>query len=115
MTFSSARTDKVSSCDIHQDVVSGLTVLDIATSHSLTDHHEATELAHHMAMQHIGEVVMLSWHDRHWNCETPLDGGEHHPAGPLAGYVDYGVSYGASLVVVIEAGRFVFYFTRLEP
>ena len=45
----------------------------------------------------------------------PQHTSECHFDSAVPGYVDYGIHHGANLVVVIEAGRFVFYYTQLEP
>lgn len=58
---------------------------------------------------------MLSWYDRDRDFESPQHASECHLDSAVPGYVDYAVQHGANLVVVIEAGRFVFYYTQLEP
>lgn len=115
MKQSSDNTEKKASCHVHQDEASGLTLLDIATPKPLADYREAIELANRITRERFGEVMMLSWYDRDRDFESPQHASECHLDSAIPGYVDYGVHHGATLVAVIEAGRFVFYYTDLEP
>lgn len=115
MKHSGDNLEKQGSCRIHQDEASGLTVLDFSTTKLLSDYREAIELASRIAREHFGEVMMLSWYDRDRDFESPQHASECHLDSAIPGYVDYGISHGANLVVVIEEGRFVFYFTQIEP
>ena len=115
MKHSGYNLEKAGSCDIHQDEASGLTVLDFSTTKPLSDYRDAIELATRIATEHFGEMMMLSWYDRDRDFESPQHSSECHLDSAIPGYVDYGISHGATLKVVIEEGRFVFYFTQIEP
>lgn len=102
-------------CHTHEDEASGLTVLECTPVEPLVDYRQAIELANSLARERFGEVMMLSWYDRDRDFESPQHASECHLDSAIPGYVDYGLHHGASVVVVIEAGRFVFYYTLLEP
>ena len=89
-------------------------VLDFSTTEPLADYRQAIELANRIAGERFGEVMMLFWYDRDRDF-APQHTSECHFDRAVSGYVDYGIHHGANLVVVIEAGRFVFYYTQLEP
>jgi len=107
--------DKQGSYCIHHDDTSGLMVLDFSTTKPLSNYREAIEVASRIANQRFGEVMMLSWYDRDRDFESPQHASECHLDSAIPGYVDYGINHGANLKVVIEEGRFVFYFTQIEP
>lgn len=106
--------DNQGSYCIHQDDTSGLMVLDFSTTKPLPDYRDAIDLANRVAHDLLGDVMMLSWYDRDRDFESPQHASECHLDSATPGYVDYGISHGANLKLVIEAGRFVFYFTQLE-
>ena len=115
MKQSDDKTAKKASCHVSQDKVSGLTLLEITGSKPLADYREAIELANRISRERFGEVMMLSWYDRDRDFESPQHASECHLDSAIPGYVDYGIHHGATLVVVIEAGRFIFYYMGLEP
>ena len=115
MKHSGEHIEKEGSYRIHRDDASGLMVLDFSTTKPLSDYRDAIELASRMATEHFGEVMMLSWYDRDRDFESPQHSSECHLDSAIPGYVDYGISHGATLKIVIEEGRFVFYFTQIEP
>jgi len=78
------------------------------------DHPEAMQLAHDEAARRLGEHMLLSWYDRDRDFESPQHASECHAAGAVPGYVDYGISHGATLMVDIEQGRFVFFYLPLD-
>ena len=51
--------------------------------------------------------MLLSWCDRDRDFESPQHASERHQDSAVPGYVDYGVHYGATLMVNIEQGRFI--------
>lgn len=115
MTQTTHNTATETNCRIQQDEASGLTVLDVSPTEPLADYREAIELANRVTRERYGEAMMISWYDRDRDFESPQHASECHLDSAVPGYVDYGVHHGATLVVVIEAGRFVFYYIRLEP
>ncbi|HED15344.1 MAG TPA: hypothetical protein ENI64_00785 [Gammaproteobacteria bacterium] len=90
-------------------------ILNFAPSRKLTGYREAIELADRIASEHYGEVMMLSWYDRDRDFESPQHASECHLDSAIPGYADYGINHGANSMVILEKGRFVFYFTHLEP
>ena len=46
--------------------------------------------------------------------ESPQHSSECHSAGAMPGYAVYGLHHGATLMVDIEDGRFVFFYLPLE-
>lgn len=112
---SANQTEQEINCRSHLDEASGLTVLDCTPPAPLADYREAIELANRLCRERFGEVMMLSWYDRDRDFESPQHASECHLDSAIPGYVDYGLHHGASVVVVFEGGRFVFYYTVLEP
>lgn len=80
----------------------------------LQDYRVAMELANEKANEHPGEYMLLSWYDRDRDFESPQHSSECHLDSAVPGYVDYGLSHDASLVVDIENGRFVFFYLNVE-
>ncbi len=94
-----------------------LTKLHIETvqkDEALTDYRVAMELANQKAQERLGDSMLLSWYDRDRDFESPQHSSECHLDSAIPGYVDYGLSHGASLVVDIEDGRFVFFYLNVE-
>lgn len=101
-------------CELRTSVdMSGITVLELALPSALPDYRAAMHLANQEASQRLGEYMLLSWYDRDRNFESPQHSSECHLDSAIPGYVDYGVSHGASLKVDIEQGRFVFFYMPL--
>ena len=71
------------------------------------------KLADEKAQQTSGEVMLLSWYDRDRDFESPQYSSECHQDSAIPGYVDYGLSHGAKLMIDIENGRFIFSICRL--
>ena len=90
--------------------MTGITTLELAAESALVDYHAAMSLANKAASQHLGEYMLLSWYDRDRDFESPQHASECHLDSAIPGYVDYGMSHGATLKVDIEQGRFVFFF-----
>lgn len=93
---------------------SGVAVAELATSLPLKDYQEAMKLADAEASSRLGNYMLLSWYDRDRDFESPQHSSECHSAGAVPGYVDYGLNHGATLMVNIENGRFVFFYFPLE-
>ncbi|GAB4180726.1 MAG: hypothetical protein OHK0026_13280 [Rhodocyclaceae bacterium] len=69
-------------------------------------------LASREAAQRLADPMLLSWYDRDRGFESPQHAGECHRDSATPGYMDYGIHHGASLMIDIEAGRFVFLFAE---
>jgi len=93
---------------------SGVEVLRLQPRPPLKDYLEAMRLANREAQQRLGENMLLSWYDRDRGFESPQHASECHAASAVPGYVDYGLYHGATLMVDIEEGRFVFFYLPVE-
>jgi hypothetical protein len=78
------------------------------------DFPEAMRHANEEASRRLGEHMLLSWYDRDRDFESPQHSSECHADGAVPGYVDYGLSHGATLKVDIEDGRFVFFYVPVD-
>lgn len=76
----------------------------------LTDYLQAMHLARNEAAMRMEMPMLLSWYDRDRDFEAPQHVSECHQASATPGYVDYALHRGASLMIDIEEGRFVFFF-----
>src|SRR3990172_6402754 len=76
----------------------------------LADYLAALSLARDTAQARLGECMLLSWYDRDRNFEAPQHVSECHLDSAVPGYVDYAVHRGATLMIDIESGRFVFFY-----
>jgi hypothetical protein len=91
-----------------------LTVEKLSPLSPCRDYLEAMQLANEEATHRLGEHMLLSWYDRDRNFESPQHASECHAASAVPGYVDYGINHGATLMVDIEEGRFVFFYFPLD-
>lgn len=85
--------------------LSGVEVVKLLPEQAVTDYHAAMQLADTEAWQRLGAYMLLACYDRTGILRLP-----NIPASATPGYVDYGLSHGASLMVDIEDGRFVFFY-----
>jgi len=85
-------------------------VVELNLKESVADYHAAMTLAAREAKAHLGDYMLLSWYDRDRDFESPQHTSECHQASAVPGYVDYGLSHGATLKVDVEDGRFVFFY-----
>jgi len=90
--------------------LSDMEVVQLSPDPSLADYQAAMALADDEAEQRLGDFMLLSWYDRDRDFEAPQHSSECHLDSAIPGYVDYGISHGATLMVDIEDGRFVFFF-----
>ena len=98
-------------CELRTSVdMTGITLLTLTPESTVSDYRAAMALANREASQHLGEYMLLSWYDRDRDFESPQHSSECHLDSAVPGYVDYGVSHGATLQVDIEQGRFVFFY-----
>jgi hypothetical protein len=72
------------------------------------DYAGAKALADGTATALLGESTCLSWYDRDRDYESPAGATECHDGCPVPGYIDYAANRGATLLVDIDDGRFVF-------
>ena len=78
--------------------------MDFATAKALAD--GAAEKA-------LEQPVCLSWYDRAHDRESPAHASECHGDCEIPGYVEYAVTRGAELKVVVGDGAFVFCYRPL--
>lgn len=93
---------------------SAVTVVRLTPTRPLADYRAATALAEAEARVRLGTPMLLSWYDRDRDFESPQHAGECHQGSAVPGYVDYGLHHGATLMVDIEEGRFVFLYLRVD-
>jgi len=94
--------------------LSQVTVVALNPVTRLADYHAALQLAEHEAAARLGEAMLLSWYDRDRDFESPQHASECHQHSAVPGYVDYGIHHGATLMLDIEQGRFVFFYLPVE-
>ncbi|HIP53652.1 MAG TPA: hypothetical protein EYH03_06555 [Chromatiales bacterium] len=94
--------------------MSGVEVVALRPEPPPTDYLEAMRLADAEAKARLGEYMLLSWYDRDRDFESPQHASECHEDSAIPGYVDYGVSHGATLKVDVENGRFVFFYLPVD-
>lgn len=92
----------------------GIKIITVKTPEPLADYRAAMVIADKLANDHLGEAMLLSWYDEDRDFESPQHASECHLDSAIPGYVDYGISHGASLKIDIEDGRFVFFYLSLE-
>ena len=73
----------------------------------------AKSLADDAARRILDEPVCLSWYDRSADRESPAHASECHGDCEMPGYVEYAVTRGATLKVVVDGGAFVFCYRPL--
>ncbi|MDP3686032.1 MAG: AF1514 family protein [Sulfurimicrobium sp.] len=113
--MSSSKKLVSSACDVPAGAdFSALTVVKLAPLPALADYRTAMRLAETEARARLGECMLLSWYDRDRDFESPQHAGECHQGSAVPGYVDYALYRGATLMVDIEDGRFVFFYLPLD-
>ncbi len=90
--------------------LSGVKIIQLTPSMPLSDYLAAMKLADIEAQKQQGDVMLISWYDRDRDFESPQHSSECHLDSAIPGYVDYGLSHGAKLMIDIENGRFVFFY-----
>ena len=73
----------------------------------------AKGLADEAAARSLDQPVCLSWFDRAADRESPPHAGECHTDCEIPGYVEYAVTRGAELKVVVGGGAYVFCYRPL--
>lgn len=102
--------------DIREQAPGGaaLSTVELLPEAPLGDYRQALALADEAARRRLGEAMLLSWYDRDRDFESPQHASECHLDSAVPGYVDYGLSHGATLKVDVEHGRFVFFYLPVE-
>lgn len=91
-----------------------LQLIELSPAAPLQDYRQAMDLAERVAMEQLGEHMLLSWYDRDRDFESPQHASECHAESAIPGYVDYGIHHGATLKVDVEQGRYVFFYMPVE-
>ena len=73
----------------------------------------AKTVADRAAARELEEPVCLSWYDRAAGRESPAHASECHGDCEVPGYVEYAVTRGAELEVVVGGGAYVFCYRPL--
>ena len=94
--------------------LSGITVVPLHPRTPVADYLEAMRLAQTEAGARLNDPMLLSWYDRDRDFEAPQHVSECHRDSAVPGYVDYGIHHGATLMIDVEHGRFVFFYRPVE-
>ena len=94
--------------------IANITQVKLNPEPSPGDYRAAMHLADVEAGTRLGEYMLLSWYDRDRDFESPQHASECHLDSAIPGYVDYGISHGATLMVDVEDGRFVFFYMPVD-
>lgn len=85
----------------------------IAAPSSGLDFAAAKALADAAAAERLNGPICLSWYDRANDRESPAHASECHGDCEMPGYVEYAVTRGAELKIVIDDGAYVFCYRPL--
>jgi hypothetical protein len=77
------------------------------------DFASAKQLADEAAARSLDRPICLSWFDREADRESPAHASECHVDCEIPGYVEYAVTRGAELKVVVGGGAYVFCYRPL--
>ena len=103
--------DETTACPVPSPSdLSGITVVPLHPQKPAADYLEAMQLAQAEAGVRLSDPMLLSWYDRDRDFEAPQHVSECHQDSAVPGYVDYGIHHGATLMVDVENGRFVFFY-----
>ncbi len=94
--------------------LSGVTVVCLDPPPRFADYEAALAAARTVAQERLGPHMLLSWYDRDRGFEAPQHVSECHQDSAVPGYVDYALHRGASLMVDVEHGRFVFFYRGVD-
>jgi hypothetical protein len=94
--------------------LSNVQVVRLHPESTLGDYRVAMSLADSVAEQRLGDYMLLSWYDKDRDFESPQHVSECHLDSANPGYVDYGISHGATLMVDVDDGRFVFFYLAID-
>ncbi|MFC1523673.1 AF1514 family protein [Thermodesulfobacteriota bacterium] len=101
-------------CPISSPDLSHVEVVCLSPESTISDFQQALALAKTEAEQRLEENMLMSWFDRDRDFESPPHTSECSDSSTKDGYINYGLSHGATLKVDIEAGRFVFFFAPVK-
>jgi hypothetical protein len=93
---------------------SGITSIELHPRPPLDDYLAAMRIANAEAVKRLGDYMLLSWYDRDRDFESPQHASEGHQASAVPGYLDYGLHHGATMMVDIDGGRFVFSYLPVD-
>lgn len=104
------------SCSINSKVpdLSQIEIVNLHPENGVSDYQQAATLAGSEAGKRFDEYMLVSWYDRDRDFESPPHTTESCSSVGKDGYIHYGLSHGAKLMVVIEDGRFVFFYAPVE-
>ena len=101
-------------CNRPDPELSDVTLVELNPEVPLKDYLEAMDIAKKEASRYLEDFMLMSWYDRDRDFESPQHATESDAECAVPGYVEYGISHGASLKIDIEKGRFIFFFTAVE-
>ena len=90
-----------------------LETVDVSIEDQPVDFMAAKKMADEVAGRLLSEPVCLSWYDRGADRESPAHASECHGDCEIPGFVEYAVTRGAELKVVVGGGAFVFCYRPL--
>ena len=91
-----------------------LRLLRIAEGTPLADYFAAMKLANRRAQKSIGDNMLVCWYDRDRDVESPRRSIESYLDTEIPGYIEFGLKQEASLVIDVEDGRFVFFYSKIN-
>jgi hypothetical protein len=94
-------------------MLSPLKTIDITTEDEQLDFTAAKAKADQIADRELELPVCLAWYDRANDRESPAHASECHGDCEMPGYVEYAVTRGAELKVVVGDGAYVFCYRPL--
>lgn len=94
--------------------LSGIEIVELHPSVSPDNYSAAMQLANAEAENRLANSMLIAWYDRDRDFESPQHSSECHLDSAIPGYVDYGLSHGATLLIDIENGRFVFFYLSTD-
>ena len=101
-------------CPINSPDLTGVEVVCLHPEGGVKDYQQAVKLAGREAAQRFTEYMLISWYDRDRDFESPPHTSECAAGGKKDGYIRYGLHHGATLMVDVEGGRFVFFYAPVE-
>ncbi len=93
-----------------KDPLRKISIQDVA---SPIDFKGAKTLADKRAAIELSEPICLSWYDRAADRESPAHASECHGDCEMPGYVEYAVTRGAEIEIVVGDGAYVFCYRPL--
>ena len=94
--------------------LSNLEVIKLHPKPTLENYRTAISLANKEAEQRLGNCGLLSQYEKDRDFESPQHTSECHADSAIAGYVDSGISHGATLMLDMDEGCFVFFYLGLD-